>query len=166
LARAASIISCNDLVEFDGATKTKGEGRQESHRLEVGARVVGHVPEKAGVDRHLARRAEQDRVAIRRRLGDARGADHAGGAGLVLDDDRLPEHVGQARGHRAPGDVRPAPRRIGNDQLHRLGGIAVRARPGGGRRGKCEKECREGIATREGTLGMFARHARPYPGNR
>jgi hypothetical protein len=50
----------------------------------------------AGIDR-VRIEHEQERVAVRGRLGDLRGADRARRAGLVLDDELLLERLGELR---------------------------------------------------------------------
>ena len=82
------------------------------------------------------------RMAVGRRLGHDLVADHAAGAGLVLDDDRLAQHLLQP-GRDQPGRrVGAAASRIGHDQPHRLGGIGLRT-------GKARRQ-RQGCRRAEG----------------
>jgi hypothetical protein len=149
------------LVRGRGRDEHQRKGRDQGHRLEIGARIVSHVLEQAGVDGHLARRAEEDRVAVRRTLGDARRPDHAGGPRLVLDDDGLAQELRQLLRHCPSGDVRSSARRVGNDQLDRLCGIRARLRRcRGGRTREGQKECcaTKRLASRQGSVETVAYH--------
>ena len=80
-------------------------------RREVLQRVVRHLRIDADVDRERGDVAEQQRVAVGRRLRDELGADHAARAGLVLDDDRAgraPPTAAAARRARRSRRRRPA----------------------------------------------------------
>ena len=80
---------------------------------------IGPGGERRGV-------AEDDGVAVGRRVRDLPGADHAGAAGVaVLDDDLLAEFRAHLVGHRARHDVVGAAGRQRNDQHDRLAGIVV-----------------------------------------
>ena len=88
------------------------------HRLEVGLRVVARALQDVAAEREDAG-AEQQRVAVRRRLPHMVAADGALTAGAVLDDD-----VGRQRGCQAlrgesGGRVRLAARREGHDPADR-----------------------------------------------
>ena len=73
-------------------------GGEQGHRREIGECIVAERREQKAVDGKRQRR-EQDRVAVRRRMGDRLGADIGAAAALVLDDDLV-----------AGGFRRPAPR--------------------------------------------------------
>ena len=154
LARAASINSFSDSVRGCRRDEHQRKCRDQGHRLKIAERIVGHVLEQAGVDGHLARRAEQHRVAVRRTFSDARRPDHAGSPRLVLDDNRLAQELRELLRHGASGDVRAAARRVGNDQLDWLCGIRALLRRRRRRRArKGQKECcaKKQLASRQET---------------
>ncbi|MNH31371.1 hypothetical protein D3C79_917290 [compost metagenome] len=68
-----------------------------------------------------ARRGQHDGVAVGRRLRDLASGQRARGAGLVLDDDGLPQVAGHLRGQQPGEDVRGA---AGGDADHHLDGLA------------------------------------------
>ncbi len=49
--------------------------------------------------------AKHKLVAVRRRVGDARGSGHPAGTADVFDHDLLAQHLGQARGEDAPDRI-------------------------------------------------------------
>src|SRR4029453_11852917 len=61
------------------------------------------------------------RVAVGGGIDDERRADGAARAGLVLDDEGLPELVGKLLGHFPGGDIEGTARRPWHDDLHGLG---------------------------------------------
>ena len=67
-------------------------------------------------------RGHQQRVAVGRRARHATGADGAGGAGLVLDEEALAGLLGELLGHLAGDHVHRATRGVGHHDLDRLGG--------------------------------------------
>ena len=95
-------------------------------RREVLHRVVRHLRVDADVDRERRDVAEQQRVAVGRRLGDGVGADHAARAGAVVDDDRLAERLGQRLLHDARIEIDRAARRERHDDADRLRRIRLR----------------------------------------
>jgi hypothetical protein len=74
--------------------------RQQRDRLEVPGEVVLQRIDRA-VDDMGAEIAEHDGVAVRCRAHHASGCDAAGGAGDVLDDDRLPKRLPHSFGEDA-----------------------------------------------------------------
>ena len=136
-----------------GERRNVGRGREKEDR-NVGERGDDlHVP--LVVDLHLLR--EQDRrqsvggnVADHQRVAVGPGARHlldrddAGGAGLVLDEDALPEALPQLLGIEARDHVGQAAGRIGHDDPDRLRwiGALCRCRRHDGRE-KCRKTARE-----------------------
>ncbi len=116
-----------------------GHVSRERDGLEVVDPLERHVGHEEGIHRVRRHRADEDRVAVGRRLGDLVRPDVAGGARLVLDHRRLApalghlhrdqprEHVGRpARGprHDQPDDLRwiglrQRRRRDGGEHEHR-----------------------------------------------
>ena len=82
--------------------------------------------------------ADQERVAVGGRLGDARAADHAGGGGDVLDHDRLPEQLAHALRLDARADIDAATGGKRNDERDRPRRPILR----GGVRAKRDNHCR------------------------
>src|SRR6516162_874824 len=76
---------------------------QERNRLEVLERVERHVLDQRGIGGERARRGEQ-RVTVRRRVGNGGGGNVAAGADAVLDDDRLAEPLLKFGNHCAHHD--------------------------------------------------------------
>ena len=66
-------------------------------RHKIFEQVVGRLLVERLVD-GVGAGAHHDGVAVRRRLRDARGADHAAGAADILDDDLLAQHLGNLAG--------------------------------------------------------------------
>ena len=99
-------------------------GNQRDRR-EIGRRVV----ERPLVERLVlgvgADRAELDRVAVRRRLGDAQAAGHAAGAADIFDDDLLAEHFAHALPDHAAEHVGRAAGGERDDHGDRTGGIGL-----------------------------------------
>jgi hypothetical protein len=82
--------------DTEGLARGAREIREVLQRLGLQHAQLGETGDR---DRDLA-----DRVAVGSRGSDRLGADHAGGAGLVLDGDRLLEQLGRHladRAHRA-----------------------------------------------------------------
>jgi hypothetical protein len=96
------------------------------------------------------------RVAVGRRRGHRLRADHAAGAGLVLDDDRLIELLGELLAHDPSDHVAGASRRIGNDELDRARRERLRPRVAGDDEGqqrsqRCEKPRSHGSRSTDGS---------------
>ncbi len=83
----------------------------------------------------MPRRHQQQRVAIGRRAGNLLRAQVAGGAGLVLDHERLAHAVAQLLRQQAHHDVIGAARRVRHNDLDGLGGEGLRQ----GKRGQGER---------------------------
>ena len=84
--------------------------------------AVGVVRRLAHVRQHGERRvgAHQEGVAVAGRLRGRLGADHAAGAGAVLDDELLPERLAELLRPGPADQVAAAARRVRNDELDRL----------------------------------------------
>ena len=87
---------------------------------EIADRVVGQL----GIDRHVgavgARRADEQRIAVGRRLRRARGTDGAAGAAVILDEHGLPELGADVLRHHSRRDVGAAADRERHDHLYGL----------------------------------------------
>jgi DNA-binding transcriptional LysR family regulator len=134
----------------------EGRARDEADRRQVLHRVVRQLRVERRIDREVARLAEDDRVAVGRRLGRLVDAEVAAGAGLVVDDEG-PAGLGRdALRHLAGDDVGAAAGRERHEHADRLGGVGLRegeaAGEGGGgpaRRGESGSCClRLGVAAR------------------
>src|SRR6267143_5623804 len=97
-----------------------GLDRSDGH--EVLQRIVGEVFEHRRAGGHRAARAEEQRIAVCRRLDHRGGADGAAGAGAVLHDHLLPERIRERRRDGARGDVDVAARRPGYNDAYRADG--------------------------------------------
>src|SRR5262249_23755888 len=75
--------------------------------------------------------SDQQRVTVRRRIGDGGGADRTTCTRTIFDHDVLPERGGKLVRNDARDHVAGAARRIGDDQMDRLGGKGL----GGGGKG-------------------------------
>jgi hypothetical protein len=117
-------------------------GRSTADMGDVGEilqHVVVGLGRHRGIERLRRGGAEDQRVAVRFGARDAQGADHAGGARLVVDHDRLPQCPAEALAEQAAIDVgRPAGRE-GHDQAHGLRGPGL-----GARHERRDQRCREG----------------------
>ena len=91
--------------------------------------------------RHEGDRVYQQRVAVGPRSRGELRSDIARGPAAVVDENRLPQALREARSHEARDHVDASTRRKGHDQPHRLGrvGFGLRRRKlrGGDRR--CEE---------------------------
>ncbi len=115
--------------------------RHARHGEEVLLRIERDRLQVAGDADHRRRRG-QEGVAVRRLVLQVLGADHAGRARLVVEDDRLTEDLGRALDDDARRDVGGPARRIGDDDAQRLagpvlGGSLSNCRRWGRRRGEC-----------------------------
>ncbi|MNT70787.1 hypothetical protein D3C72_2092080 [compost metagenome] len=71
----------------------------------------------------MPHRRQQQRIAVRRRFGHEVGADAATPAGLVFNNDCLPQRLGHVMGQQASHQVDRATRGERNNQRDRLAGI-------------------------------------------
>ncbi len=94
--------------------------RDVAHEIELEIAVERRV-HRVGRDRH------QDRVAVRRGLGDVFGADIAGGARPVLDHELLAEPLRQMLPREPRDGVGCAAGRERDDQMHRPRRVSLRA---------------------------------------
>jgi len=99
-----------------------GHAHQAGDRLHVLQEVEGQLRIEGGVDR-VGRVDQEDGVAVGRRFHRHLGADVVAAARPVLHHHLLPEPLGQPGAHQAGQQVGRAARRVGNDELDRLGGI-------------------------------------------
>jgi hypothetical protein len=127
----------------DGRDAERGADHQDlrrAHRLgdrrEVARRVEGQRGVEARVDRERVP-ADEDRVAVWRRLGDEGEGDVASGTGMVLDDHRLAERLVEVRAEDAGQHVDAAAGRHRHDEAERPVGIGrLGGRRTAGREGK------------------------------
>jgi hypothetical protein len=87
-------------------------------------RIVGQLVIEARADHQRRVAAHEERVAVRRRLGDPIGCDVAAGAGDVLDDHRLAPAFGEPVGEETCGDVGRHARGKPDDDPDRLFRVA------------------------------------------
>ena len=90
--------------------------------------------------RRLRVRHHQERVAVGRRFDDLLRADHAAGAGAVLDHDRLAELLLQHVADQARRHVGRSSGAEGNDDPDRPRRVILRE-TGGGKIWQCKKDC-------------------------
>ncbi len=76
----------------------------------------------------MRRQRQQNRITVGRGLGRKIGADIAGRATAIVDDDRLAELGGQGLADDPGDDVRAAPRGVRHDDPDRSGRIILRGR--------------------------------------
>ncbi len=95
-------------------------------------------------------RAHQQRVAVRRRLGDQVRADIASGACAVVDHDLLAERARQALGQRTADDIGGTAGRVRHHEADRLVGIVVGRGQGRGQQkaGASQRRQQQGAARR------------------
>ena len=99
--------------------------REQADRREILQRIVGdflHV----GADRDRSARARQQGVSVRGLFGCELRADRPACTGLVVHDERLPEHGYELFRHHPRGEVGRLSRRPGDDDPDRVVGIALR----------------------------------------
>ena len=106
---------------------TKGVAPMKPHRRHVLAEVEIQILIERRVD-GVGRDGDQQRVAVRRRLGGHFGGDIARGARPIVDDELLAEVLGQPLAHQPPGDVGPDAGREADDDAHRPRRIVERPR--------------------------------------
>ena len=143
LALATAISSCNVLRGKVGiADQQARHGRDHADRREVSHRIERQLGIERRVDR-VAGEADQQRVAVRCRLGDSVGGEIATGAGPVLDHHRLSQRSRQRLRDRPRHSVGGAARRCADQELDRLRWVIVSANGGGWRqRRNCNQQHR------------------------
>ena len=104
--------------------------------------------------------ADQERVAVGRRLGHTLAAGHAGGGADILHHDRLPEQFAHALRLDAGADVDAAAGGEGNDQRDRPRGPILR----GDRRGQRDHGRRGGQLGLVHAVLLVARTLAPIAG--
>ena len=113
-------------------------------RREVAGEIEIQMLIKRGVD-GIGRDDEEERIAVRRGVGDDFGADIAGGARPIVDDELLTEAFRHRLRHQARDNVGRQTGRKTDDDVHRPGRIierrraARRQRQRGGARGQLQK---------------------------
>ena len=116
----AQILERHGVVHADD----RRPGGDAADRRKILVRVVGEALVQRPVDRHV--RGVKDGVAVGRRARDVLVRDVATRAGLVLDDHRLAEVLGELVGREARQEIARAARRIADHELQRLGWIRLR----------------------------------------
>jgi hypothetical protein len=118
--------------EFGDGRRRHGWMHHHHQRLAGNARDRRDVAQEIEGQPRIERRADrvrrtdqQQRVAVGRRTHDRLGCYVAGGAGPVLDDERLPEPLRQPLHHQPREDVVGAARGKPDDQAHRGARIAL-----------------------------------------
>ena len=127
---------------------------QHGHAAQVLRRVERQLGVDRGADRQRADVAQQQRVAVRRRLGDEVGAQVAVGAGLVLHDHGLLERLRQRLADGAGDDVRRPAGRVRHDDAHGLGRPGGRLRPPAGRGAGGQRRCEQVTAVQAHGVSM------------
>ena len=122
-----------------------GLASDERNRREVVDRIVGELRVERGAD-GVGLRREQQRVAVRRGAGDDLGADRGAGAGLVLDDELLPEAFAELLRDHAHRPVDRATRRKRHDHFHRVRRVVLRVQRAGNECAERESRRRERAA--------------------
>ena len=134
-------------------------GADDHHRLEI----LHRVERQLGIERLVHRVGVEDEhegVAVGRALRHVLGADDAGGAGAVLDDELLLERLAELGGEQARQRVDRAARRVGRDELDGLG----RASPGRRPEKKSGKNKRDNLESRHCALLSISASARASSG--
>jgi hypothetical protein len=105
-----------------------GGGSEHRDRREALHRIVADVLIDDGADDEGARIAEQQRMAVRLRLGGRPCPDGAAGARPILDHDALPQHDRETLPDEPCHDVGRPARRERHDDPDRLYRIGLRRR--------------------------------------
>ena len=127
---------------------------QACHRGEIAQWIERHARVEMRVDREQAVHADQQRIAVGRRLRHRFARHHAVAADAVLDHHRLAQRLGEARRDEAPHEVRPAAGRDRHQQADRFRGVLR----GGDRRKQSSGDCRKSLKN--------AKHRRPQRSHR
>src|SRR5215470_1226772 len=151
---------------------------QERNRLEVLERVERHVLDQRRIGGERACRGQQ-RVAVRRRVGNGGGSNVAAGADAVLDDDRLAELLLKFGSHCAHHDVDATAGRESDDEGDRSARELLSEATATERKGACQRErnqngttcdhrsfpsgARKSIRTIPGRIRRCATWTRPPP---
>ena len=98
---------------------------QQRHGGEIAIGIERQLGEHEGVDRQRADVADDQRVAVRLRLGHRLHGDIAGAPGAVVDDDFLAQTLGHFAGEGARHDRRAAARRERHHQADRFAWILI-----------------------------------------
>ena len=106
-----------------------GPGDRETNGYEILERIVVELGIEPGIERDVGERAEQQRVAVGRRLGRCFRSDQRAGTDAVLHHQRLSEQGRQPIGQDARHGIEPAAGRLRYDDLDGVIGIGL----GGGR---------------------------------
>ena len=123
------------LHRADAGGRIHCDDQRRAADLEDRHQVARRVPQfgiEHRVHQDTARARNQDRVAVRRRLGHLVGRDAGAAARPVLDHDRLAQGLAERIAHGAGDIVGGAARREADHQLHRFVGIGRGLGPGAG----------------------------------
>ena len=127
MLRASAIRSLTFFAGSDGGTISRsGDVDTSTIGVEIAHRVVADLGIDAGIRAVGAAGAEQQRVAVGRRLRHRGCAEHAARAAAILDDDRLSEFLAELRRNDARDHVDAAAGDERHDDLDRLIGIVLR----------------------------------------
>ena len=116
------------------------DGDEAADRREALDRVIGELGVEARIDHEGRFRADEQRVAVGRRLGDVFGGDLVVGARPVLDDRLLAPGFGEALRQHAAERIGDAARRRRHHDRDRLGRIGLRLGGRGGRHQATERD--------------------------
>ena len=123
-------------------------GDEHRHGREIPPGVEGHRFVQAGRGRDGGI-TDEERVAVRRRLGHCVHADHCRGPGLVFDDDGHAKLLGNGLRDVARDHVRRAAGRPGHDPFDRAVGVGFGrggdARERGARQHRCSEKPAQGM---------------------
>jgi hypothetical protein len=115
-------------LELVGIDHENGqESRRQRDRRKILLRIVGELLVKRRIGRKGRDVAQQDGVAVGRRLGDELGADICRRARLVLDHDRLADDVRHFGADQACEEVGSSAGRVRDHQMDGLRRIGLRA---------------------------------------
>ena len=115
--------------------KNIGAAAETADRNEGFGVIVRQLVEP-GIDR-VRQRDDQQRIAVRRRLGGDVGSDRSAGTAAIVDLDLLPERIAQMTGDQAADHVVAAARRERNDEPY----LPVRVVVCGSAGGQCQQHC-------------------------
>ena len=102
------------------ATSDDGDIDQLGHGGELAQQIGSGIARQIGIEQQRSGRADAERVAVGRGLGELLQAERAAGAGLVLDHDLATETRAELVADDARGAVRGRAGRERNDDLDRL----------------------------------------------
>ena len=122
------------------ADQRVGNVEHDRDRDEVVEWIIGQVLVEAGIEYDVAQAADEQRIAVGRRVDGGLGADDGAGAGAVFHHHALPQPLAELVGQQPADDVVAAGRPDRHDDLDRTVGIVLR---GGAAGGEPERRQRE-----------------------